>query len=757
MLKRGFWAVWLIVFFIFGTAFAQERPDLVDNDGNGIPDVYDKILREVAKYTQPGAEQQPPSGGVNEVIPQDGVPSFQLLQVGVASVRNPGDVNVMPNREAWVGEAIVVWGNVNSASPSLAYTLDFGDGNVSTGNVVNPRYIAENHVYATVGYYTAMLTVKDGATVLGGEQVKINVLDPTVLSPEDKLKIDVNQAIQDGLRWLYITQNPAGYWYWGGWGTDRVCVTSEVILAFENQGYLPTNDPNVDIYAEYVQMGLNYIVSQKLTASVGVGEPDVNSNGFKVYWAEVGRYPLTTGMVMAALVASGDTSAYLAIIEDVVDYVAWAQCDSGSGRGGWGYGYQSYSSDNSNAQWPVLGLYAAELWGVTIPSFVKSELNFWIDYIQNDVTGGSGYGSPWDWSGQNVAMTGALLIEQALYGDTWDPANTTSRVYKAVALIDSMWDTTATGEWWSGANRQANFANYYAMYGVMKGFRLLDVETLPSGLDWYSDLTRGYAQYLVAKQNPEGSWPQGTWTGWYGYSSPITTAWAILILSPTVIGPPVIIVQIDIKPGSWPNSINLGDKGVISVAILTTKDFDATTVDPLSVKFGPAGATEYHGKGHIEDADKDGDLDMVLHFETLKTGLLVTDTQACLTGKTVDGKNIKGYDAVRIVPPKGKPAPEASLVSEALPPYPQPSNPETWIPFKLAQGSEVVVTIYNVDGRLIRSLALGYHSPGVYVETAKAAHWDGKNEKGEDVSSGVYFYTIQAGDFTATRKILIVR
>ena len=79
-------------------------------------------------------------------------------------------------------------------------------------------------------------------------------------------------------------------------------------------------------------------------------------------------------------------------------------------------------------------------------------------------------------------------------------------------------------------------------------------------------------------------------------------------------------VAIDIKPGGDPNSINPRSKGVIPVAILTAETFDAGTVDPSTVEFGPNGATEAHGQGHLEDVDGDGDLDLVLHFRTQATG-----------------------------------------------------------------------------------------------------------------------------------------
>ncbi len=100
----------------------------------------------------------------------------------------------------------------------------------------------------------------------------------------------------------------------------------------------------------------------------------------------------------------------------------------------------------------------------------------------------------------------------------------------------------------------------------------------------------------------------------------------------------------------------------------------------------------------------------------------------------------------------------ASLIpkeTSLLPNYPNPFNPETWIPYQLAQNAEVTLTIYAVDGKVVRTLALGQQSAGMYHSKSRAAYWDGRNAVGEPVASGVYFYTLEAGDFTATRKMLI--
>ena len=87
--------------------------------------------------------------------------------------------------------------------------------------------------------------------------------------------------------------------------------------------------------------------------------------------------------------------------------------------------------------------------------------------------------------------------------------------------------------------------------------------------------------------------------------------------------------------------------------------------------------------------------------------------------------------------------------------YPNPFNPETWIPYQLANPADVTVRIHAIDGTLVRTLSLGHKTVGVYQNRSRAAYWDGKNTVGESVASGIYFYTLTAGDFTATRKMLI--
>ena len=102
----------------------------------------------------------------------------------------------------------------------------------------------------------------------------------------------------------------------------------------------------------------------------------------------------------------------------------------------------------------------------------------------------------------------------------------------------------------------------------------------------------------------------------------------------------------------------------------------------------------------------------------------------------------------------------ASLIPEEtllLRNYPNPFNPETWMPYQLAESTEVTLTIYDMNGQVVRRLALGHQAAGMYRSRSRAAYWDGRNHLGESVASGLYFYTLTAEEFSATRKMLILK
>lgn len=100
------------------------------------------------------------------------------------------------------------------------------------------------------------------------------------------------------------------------------------------------------------------------------------------------------------------------------------------------------------------------------------------------------------------------------------------------------------------------------------------------------------------------------------------------------------------------------------------------------------------------------------------------------------------------------PKPEAFAVLQN---YPNPFNPETWIPYQLAEASDVRIRIYDASGRMVRTLSLGNKEAGFYISKEDAAYWDGRNDLRETVASGVYFYHLQAGEGNAIHKMLILK
>jgi len=176
----------------------------------------------------------------------------------------------------------------------------------------------------------------------------------------------------------------------------------------------------------------------------------------------------------------------------------------------------------------------------------------------------------------------------------------------------------------------------------------------------------------------------------------------------------------------------------------------------------------------------------------LSTGVTLTDTT---TSNTSDGRfsatfvNINGYVAkvgdvleFNVVPQRGSFKVEqiryrltatdmassrvalGNLIANVIPlrdellcNFPNPFNPDTWIPYKLAHSSKVTIRIYNVTGQLIRQLKLGHKDAGIYLSKERAAYWDGRNDTGEHVANGAYFYQLQAGKFTATKKLVVLK
>ena len=136
----------------------------------------------------------------------------------------------------------------------------------------------------------------------------------------------------------------------------------------------------------------------------------------------------------------------------------------------------------------------------------------------------------------------------------------------------------------------------------------------------------------------------------------------------------------------------------------------------------------------IEVRDTNGELIRTLHHEIDATDIRRAFTELILTAEDL------------------KPRQTALLAN-----YPNPFNPETWIPYQLASDAYAAIRIYSQAGELVRSLDLGFQRAGYYVGRARAAYWNGRNDSGEQLASGVYFYQLIASESTATRKMVIVK
>ena len=168
------------------------------------------------------------------------------------------------------------------------------------------------------------------------------------------------------------------------------------------------------------------------------------------------------------------------------------------------------------------------------------------------------------------------------------------------------------------------------------------------------------------------------------------------------------------------------------------------------------------------DLDGDGDIDsndvyvafLVMDGQSGNAAPAALHTpQMWFQQRIVEIENPEG--TVRIVIPL--PLPEKQLMAPIpkktvlLANYPNPFNPETWIPYRLAKAADVTLTIYDGRGQVVRTLALGHQPVGSYIDRARAAYWDGKNAFGETVASGVYFYHLSTGDYSATRRMMILK
>jgi hypothetical protein len=248
--------------------------------------------------------------------------------------------------------------------------------------------------------------------------------------------------------------------------------------------------------------------------------------------------------------SSVNGKTYKEVVQDVVDYLSWCQTDLGERIGGWNYiptnKDEDKRSDNSITGWVTLGLEFAwhkeYKFQAVIPQFVKTNLNSWVDYIQNDGSGGSGYDSDRSWI--NVYKTAALLQQMAFLGDKPD----TLRVQHAVNYLVANWNARHNYEGMNVTSAGVTLpttqdknigwrgdpSDHVATYSIMKGLQALGINTIGGNIDWYQDL----CDAIVEEQKDDGSWQQGIWDGDSGgfFSS------ALALLTLERVAPPPITV-----------------------------------------------------------------------------------------------------------------------------------------------------------------------------------------------------------------------
>lgn len=472
-------------------------------------------------------------------------------------------VNTMPGYEtstqyanAVAGQPVSVWGNVHNGTAPYTYKLEFGDGVIDSGTVSDPHYIGADHVYATAGTRTMRLTIWDAADNMAYDESQIRVF----AVPTDQ--ININIAIDSGLLYLYLNQYPTGYWH-DGYG--YTAATGAALLAFEENGHLPTNDFDEDIYAEYVRLGIDYLLNNVTTYGISeqqAGNPDSDGDGVGAYLntsvyangigllAILGAYRSGSD-AMSDIIQTGPYGgqSHYDFIVDAIDQYAFNQTDSSSGghRGGWRYNINTPnygSSDNSAVQWPGLVIEAAEKsWGMSVAPFVKNELLIFLKNSQDTTSGGFGYGVNYYDYWTNMAKTGSGIGSYAAL----DYTSSEQEIQKAIGFLDAHWNDTydnrSYGEHLNG--------NLYAMYAVAKGMRITDNRVGVTNIgtrNWYNDYADHLLNHASWGQQADGRWNNSVW---FNYPA-LNTAFAVLVLTQGVIIPPPVALIADL--GSLPTN-----------------------------------------------------------------------------------------------------------------------------------------------------------------------------------------------------------
>jgi hypothetical protein len=592
---------------------------------------------------------------------------------------------------------------------------------------------------------------------------------------------EILASIDLGTAWLVAEQNADGSW--GTWSGEpfesmRVAYTGFVLTKLCDRAYEHYFDSPFDPEYEYVDNvvdGFDFLFEHAITPEevdgVGILFLEGIYDHHEIYNAAVALMAFASSYTPDRVINYPanpliDGLTFAQLVDQMVLYFDWAQWDDdplNPHYGGWRYEPNYTNSDNSHTGYVVLGLRYAEAFGATIPQNVKDELSVYIDNIQNDQgpgddgfendpDGGSGYAVASDWV--NQLKTGNLLFEMSFVGDDLGAL----RVEYALDYIARHYWDAGGGIFdigWDDHNQ--------AMFCLMKGFESLSIETIEVGgadRNWFDD----FATDLLERQDPTGFWPPDAW----GNDIVLATVWALFVLEKVAPPPPVVYVDFDVHPTSWPNPINTKSQGLTPTAILGTEDFDVTTIDPATLFLDLPLGMVYPTTWAMEDVTQpagnewecndteegpDGYMDLTVKFNTqeLVTALgevndgdqLVIVIKGNLVG---DGQAIEGDDCILIKKKGNKTAEMDSPASFTLAQnYPNPFSSTTTIEFQLPEASYVQLKVYNVAGMELNTLADGQFNAGNYSLTLDATN----------LPKGIYIYKIVTSDHTATRQMLV--
>src|ERR1043166_4388700 len=404
----------------------------------------------------------------------------------------------------------------------------------------------------------------------------------SLISGEQLRGVKVNSAIEDGLRYLWVTQTSRTTNFPNGPTTSWAAAYAEsftalAVLAFENHSYrVPNNDdPVTGLYEKYiVRRGLNFVIDELRTLTLtaqAAGDPCVNvadapapcvglhqNQQQEGYATSLAILPLAGSNALNRHVTeiTGSQNAgyvvgktYGEVVQRLVNAMAYGQGEAGFARGGWAYSFNSGNTDGSTVGWNVLALLDAAAAGIRVPAFVKTEfVNYAIPYGLNndgtfDYTSGNNPAVAQGTAGANMAKNG-IGVQAMFYADMIGLGDV--RVLSGRNAISNRWNAPASGDNYACGNGTHNKGCGYAMFNVFKALKLQGITTLPNvnrpagpgaipANDWYAD----YIDWLLANQSNPTTLTGGNWPALYfsccGDGVAGNAALAELILSPVAL------------------------------------------------------------------------------------------------------------------------------------------------------------------------------------------------------------------------------